>query len=139
MLVAELLEKSLEDLLKDDFEKFKWYLTMEVSGGCEPIPKAALEDATRWKTSEKMIESYGEALAVKITVEVLKKIPNINAAEKLQKAYAATGGQTAATCTASSASAPPAVPSILMAQQGSTVIAPMIYGSTCGSLNINNK
>ncbi|KAF3687948.1 Pyrin Marenostrin [Channa argus] len=133
MQVPELLLTSLEDLLEADFEKFKFYLAMNVFDGYKPIPTSFLEKATRLDTVKKMTKSYPEEWAVNITVEILKKVPNLDAAEKLQKAYAATKGLTVAAASTPAFTAPPT----MSAQEGGVVIAPMISGSSCGSLNIN--
>uniref|UniRef100_A0A3Q3LGW2 Pyrin domain-containing protein n=1 Tax=Mastacembelus armatus TaxID=205130 RepID=A0A3Q3LGW2_9TELE len=81
MLAQELLLESLENLRKDDFEKFKWYLSMKVLPDCKPIPESHLEDAERTKTVTVMIKSYGEDGAVSLTIETLKKIQNNNACD----------------------------------------------------------
>lgn len=73
MLVSELLFNTLEDVTKDDFETFKWYLTQNVLEDCQSIPKSRVENASRASTVTKMIESYNEDLAVKVTVEILRK------------------------------------------------------------------
>ncbi|KAF1394716.1 hypothetical protein PFLUV_G00004040 [Perca fluviatilis] len=138
MQVQELLLETLESLRKEDFKTLQWYLSMEVLAGCKPIPECRLEDASRTVTVRQMIESYREESAVKVTVEILKKMKNNDAAEKLQNKYA--GRQTAATSASSSAVAP-AAPATLLAQQGSVIIAPQFTSSSAGTLNItmNNK
>lgn len=73
----------LEDLREDDFTTFKWYLTMKHLEPCRPIPKSRLEKASRVDTVSRLIESYGEELAVNITVKVLREMNINNAAEKL--------------------------------------------------------
>ncbi|XP_049900330.1 circumsporozoite protein-like [Epinephelus moara] len=87
MLVPQLLLQTLEELRQDDFKKLKWFLSMDILDGCKPIPVSRLEKASLWDTVSRMIESYGEHLAVSITVEILKKMSNNNAAERLQKIY----------------------------------------------------
>lgn len=88
MLVADLLLKTLQGLLSDSFETFKWYLSMEVLAGCKPIPECDLEKATRIVTVREMIANYGEEKAVKVTEEILRKVNNNNAADELMKEYA---------------------------------------------------
>ncbi|XP_078127005.1 uncharacterized protein LOC144531008 [Sander vitreus] len=133
MQVQELLLETLDTLRKEDFKTLQWYLSMEVLAGCKPIPESHLEDASRTATIRKMIESYNEELAVKVTVEILKKMKNNYAAEKLENKYA--GGKTAAPSASSSAVAP-AAPATLTAQQGSVIIAPQFNSSTAGTMNI---
>lgn len=89
MLVEELLLKILEDLLKADFDEFKWFLSLEILGSCAPIPRARLQDASRTDAVDKLLRSYGEETAVKITAEVLKKMRMNKAAEELTRLYAA--------------------------------------------------
>lgn len=89
MLVEELLLKILEDLLKAEFDEFKWFLTLDILGNCKPIPRAHLQDASRTDTVDKLLRSYGEETAVKITAEVLKKMKMNKAAEELMRLYTA--------------------------------------------------
>lgn len=89
MQVAELLLKILEDLLKAEFDTFKWYLKQDVLGNCKPIPRAHLEDASRTETVDKLLRSYGEETAVKITAEVLKRMKMNTAREELMRLFSA--------------------------------------------------
>lgn len=89
MLVAELLLKILEDLLKDEFDVFKWFLTLDILESCTPVPRAHLQDASRFETVDKLLRSYGEETAVKMTAEVLKKMKMNNAVEQLMRSYTA--------------------------------------------------
>ncbi|XP_071359594.1 caspase b-like [Trachinotus anak] len=135
MAVPELLLDTLDGMNNADFGKFKWYLSIDVLDGCKPIPVSRLEDAPRTETVSKVIQTYGEELAVSVTHEVLRKMNMNNAAQKLKNAYA--GGKTAVPSTSSSAAAPlHSAPAPLSAQQGGVVIAPTISGSTTGSVNI---
>ncbi|KAM6941219.1 uncharacterized protein PEZ65_003284 isoform 2-T2 [Lycodopsis pacificus] len=131
MSVLDLLLETVENLIEKDFKKFKFWLGNGVD--FKPIPRSFLEKADEMDTAGKMIDSYGEEMAVKNAVEVLKKMGNNNAAEELKNSYA--GGSTAAPST--SAAAPPAAPASMMAQDQSNIIAPAIAGSTIGTLNIN--
>lgn len=89
MRVAELLLKILEDLLKADFDQFKWFLTLDLLGGCEPIPRSHLQDASRIETVDLLLKRYGEEKAVEVATEVLKKMKMNKAAEDLMRSYAA--------------------------------------------------
>lgn len=89
MLVEELLLRILEDLLKAEFDTFKWFLTLDILGDCEPIPRAHLQDASHIQTVDKLLRSYGEDTAVKVTAEVLKKMKMNKAKEELMRLYAA--------------------------------------------------
>lgn len=87
MLVKKLLLDVLENLVQDDFKRFKWHLTEVSVEGFELIRKVKLETADRTDTVGTIVKSYGEQRAVKITVEVLKLIGNCDAAEKLDNKY----------------------------------------------------
>lgn len=88
MLIQELLLKILDDLLKEDFKTFKWYLTLDLLENCNPIPRAHLEDASRIETVDKLLRSYSEETAVKITNEALRRMNMTKASEELMSAYA---------------------------------------------------
>lgn len=87
MLVEELLLKILEDLLKEEFQTFKWYLTLELLENCNPIPRAHLQDASRIVAVDKLVKSYGEETAVKITDEALRRMKMTKASEELMSLY----------------------------------------------------
>lgn len=87
MLVEELLLTVLEDLLKEEFHMFKWFLTLDMLEKCNPIPRANLQDASRIETVDKLLRSYGEETAVKLTDEVLKRMKMNKAAMELMRLY----------------------------------------------------
>lgn len=87
MPVEDLLLETLEDLDSDDFDTFKWRLTHRILEDCTPIPKARLDNAKRTDTVSTLMEYYMEK-AVNVTIEVLKKMKNNLAAEKLRSKYA---------------------------------------------------
>ncbi|KAG7486954.1 hypothetical protein JOB18_042957 [Solea senegalensis] len=145
MEVPQLLLKTLEDLDNEDFEKFKWYLSMEVLDGCKPIPKSRLAKASRIETVTRLRESYGDESAVRVTALVLKQMDFNNNAQELKNMYpgAFDGGEpeAAAAATASSASTPaapaaPAAPVTMSADHGGIVVAPMVTGDNRGQVNI---
>lgn len=84
MLVPELLLGKLQDLTNDNYKHFKWYLAMEIVDSCKPIPKRKLEGQDRMDTVSCMIDSYGEARAVKVSVAILRKINVNNIADDLE-------------------------------------------------------
>ncbi|XP_068558771.1 NACHT, LRR and PYD domains-containing protein 3-like [Cebidichthys violaceus] len=86
MQVPRLILDSLDELGADDFKRFRWNLTQPVLDGCRPIPKSCLEKEDRPDVVGRMISSYGEESAVKVTVEILKRMNLNNEAEKLQNA-----------------------------------------------------
>ncbi|XP_054460070.1 caspase b-like isoform X1 [Anoplopoma fimbria] len=146
MLVRMLLLETLQDLINDEFKTFKWHLQDKVLDSCKPIPRSYLENADRTDAVTRMIASYGEEMAVNISVEVLKRMNNNSAAEKLRNIYSA-GGNTAASSTSASdaappaapvapPAAPPAAPATMMAKQGGVIFAPTVAGGTSGTWNI---
>ncbi|KAK1886111.1 Interferon-inducible protein AIM2 [Dissostichus eleginoides] len=88
-MVDVLLLRTLEDLGKEDYEKFKWFLNQENLAGVEPIAWSKLQYASRIETVSQMTRSYGKETAMKVAVEILKKMKNMYAAEELTKKYAA--------------------------------------------------
>lgn len=85
MLVQDLLLGTLEDLDSTGFNTFKWHLSHPTLEDCAPIPKARLEHAQRTDTVDRLLEYYGQRLAVNVAAEVLKKMKNNLAAEQLIK------------------------------------------------------
>lgn len=166
MLVAELLLKILNDMLKEEFQTFKWFLTLDILENCDPIPRSQLQDTSRTEVVDKLLKSYGEETAVKMTAEVLKKMSMNKAlqellfypagendtntqlthlccsqhcnSEKLCFILPCTGKSTQSSSSLSpSARAPPAV---MTAQEGSVIIAPTITvgGTTSCNITISN-
>ncbi|XP_051747434.1 NACHT, LRR and PYD domains-containing protein 12-like isoform X2 [Ctenopharyngodon idella] len=81
--VKELLEKSLYELEKAELKKFQWHLRNDH----ESISKSDMENADRLKTVDKMVECFGPEKAVKITVEILRKMNQNNLAEHLENKH----------------------------------------------------
>lgn len=134
MEVPELLLEFLDDLINDDFRTFKFHLANKKLEGCKPIPRAYLENASRTETVTKMIARYSEEPAVAVTVDILHRMGQNDAARRLtqQGSRAEAGTQS----TAAAAAAPPAASSAPARPEG-VVIAPNISGSTTGSWNIS--
>ncbi|XP_048011636.1 NACHT, LRR and PYD domains-containing protein 3-like isoform X2 [Megalobrama amblycephala] len=78
--VKEQLNKSLYELLEDDLKVFQWHLRNDH----ESISKSDMENTDRLKTVDKMVECFGPEEAVKISVEILRKINQNNLAEQLE-------------------------------------------------------
>ncbi|KAG8014601.1 hypothetical protein GBF38_003149 [Nibea albiflora] len=87
MLVPQLLLNTLEELNENDFTKFKWFLALNVWNNLKQMSKCYLESPHRHDAVSRMIESYGEDMAVSVTAEILKRMNHNNAAEKLKTAY----------------------------------------------------
>ncbi|XP_048010613.1 NACHT, LRR and PYD domains-containing protein 12-like [Megalobrama amblycephala] len=81
--VKDLLKKSMYELGGDDLKTFQWYLKNDH----ESISKSDMENADRLKTVDKMVECFGPEEAVKITVEILRKINQNNLAEHLENKH----------------------------------------------------
>lgn len=80
--VKELLVKSLMDLAKDDLKLFQWHLKNN-----EHIPASEMENADVLHTVDKMVARLGPEEAVKITVDMLRKMNQNNLAEELENKH----------------------------------------------------
>uniref|UniRef100_A0A8C7JQ57 Pyrin domain-containing protein n=1 Tax=Oncorhynchus kisutch TaxID=8019 RepID=A0A8C7JQ57_ONCKI len=79
-----LLLDILEELGRGDLKKFQWY----INKGVEEFPSISegqLEDADRLVTVDRMVQSYCDEGAVKITVEILRKMGRNDLAEELKE------------------------------------------------------
>uniref|UniRef100_A0A673GFQ0 Pyrin domain-containing protein n=1 Tax=Sinocyclocheilus rhinocerous TaxID=307959 RepID=A0A673GFQ0_9TELE len=77
--VKELLVNSLKELLEAELKAFQWHLQEHH----ECISKSDMENADRAKTVDKMVACFGPEEAVKITVDILRKMNQNNLAELL--------------------------------------------------------
>ncbi|XP_048026780.1 NACHT, LRR and PYD domains-containing protein 3-like [Megalobrama amblycephala] len=134
--VEELLEKSLNELKKAELKKFQWHLKKH---GC--ISNSDMENADRLDTVDKMVACFGPKEAVKIMVEILRKMNQNNLAEQLEnnhKPGQAEGNmKTSAAVDAHSkdklvqiSSAHCGVSVDVNAETGATVNAPLLAGNT---------
>uniref|UniRef100_A0A673W0R6 CARD domain-containing protein n=1 Tax=Salmo trutta TaxID=8032 RepID=A0A673W0R6_SALTR len=73
-IVPELLLATLDDLGKAELNTFIWYLRQGVEGFPQRIPVSQLEYAGREDTISKMVGTYQPEDAVKITLEILRKM-----------------------------------------------------------------
>ena len=78
----QLLE-TLQQLEGKERKKFKWFLKDNILDGFNPIPTIKLENADEMDTVDKMVETYTLEGALKITVEILRKMDQNNLAERL--------------------------------------------------------
>ncbi|XP_056090510.1 NACHT, LRR and PYD domains-containing protein 12-like isoform X2 [Rhinichthys klamathensis goyatoka] len=81
--VEDLLEKSLSELEEAEWKKFKWHLKKDH----ECISKSEMEKADILDTVDKMVACFGPEEAVKITVEILRKMNQNNLAEQLENKH----------------------------------------------------
>ncbi|XP_051798253.1 NLR family CARD domain-containing protein 3-like [Acanthochromis polyacanthus] len=80
----EILLESLEELGKEEFDKFKWYLNQEgVLEDFKSIPKSRLEEANRVNSVDQMVQIYGTTNAIKVTKKVLIKMDKIELVRKI--------------------------------------------------------
>uniref|UniRef100_A0A672GEL2 NACHT domain-containing protein n=1 Tax=Salarias fasciatus TaxID=181472 RepID=A0A672GEL2_SALFA len=71
----EILLGILEDLGREDFERFKWYLGLdEVLEGFKPIPRSKLESSGRIDMVDTMVQAYSSH-ALEVTKMVLERMP----------------------------------------------------------------
>ena len=78
---------SLEELLPNDFEKFKFKLqNTSVEKDHSRIPRGQVQNAKPVKLANLMINHYGEENAVRLTLQVLRAINQNLLAEELDKA-----------------------------------------------------
>ncbi|XP_016119237.1 protein NLRC3-like, partial [Sinocyclocheilus grahami] len=80
--VKELLVNSLKDLVKDDLKQFQWYL----KNHCH-VSNSEMENADVLDTVDKTVAHFGPEEAVKITVDILRKIKQNLLAEHLENEY----------------------------------------------------
>ncbi|XP_051812172.1 NACHT, LRR and PYD domains-containing protein 3-like [Acanthochromis polyacanthus] len=82
----EILLRTLEELGKEEFDKFKWYLNQEgVLEDFKSIPKSRLEEANRVNTVDQMVQIYGTTNAIKVTEKVLMKMKKTELVRKISK------------------------------------------------------
>ncbi len=79
--VKDLLVDSLKELVEAELKEFQWHLEKDH----ECISKSEMENANRLKTVDKMVACFGREEAVKITVDILRKMNQNNLAEQLEK------------------------------------------------------
>ncbi|XP_060716460.1 NACHT, LRR and PYD domains-containing protein 12-like [Tachysurus vachellii] len=75
--------EALDDLKEDDFESFVFILTYKED--VEKIPKSKLHKKSRVEVAEIMIETYGNQIALQVTIDILKKMKQYRLASELEK------------------------------------------------------
>ncbi|KAL1276821.1 hypothetical protein QQF64_036444 [Cirrhinus molitorella] len=81
--VKDLLEKTLMDLINADLKRFQRHLEKDH----ECISRSEMENADRLKTVDKMVDCFGPEEAVKITVNILRKMNQNDLAEQLENKH----------------------------------------------------
>ncbi|XP_053881946.1 apoptosis-associated speck-like protein containing a CARD isoform X2 [Malaclemys terrapin pileata] len=83
--ISDLLQSALDDLLEEDFKRFKDKLSHSGFKGKGTIPRGRLEKADRVDTKNILIAFYGGDAAVDVTIEILAKINVRGPAANLKK------------------------------------------------------
>ncbi|XP_053881948.1 NACHT, LRR and PYD domains-containing protein 3-like [Malaclemys terrapin pileata] len=83
--ISDLLQSALDDLLEEDFKRFKDKLSHSGFKGKGTIPRGRLEKADRIDTKNILIAFYGGDAAVDVTIEILVKINVRGSADNLKK------------------------------------------------------
>nr|XP_042703007.1 NACHT, LRR and PYD domains-containing protein 3-like [Chrysemys picta bellii] len=83
--ISDLLQSALDDLLQEDFKRFKDKLSHSGFKGKGIIPRGRLEKADKIDTKNILIAFYGGDAAVDVTIEILAKINVRGSAANLKK------------------------------------------------------
>ncbi|XP_048040517.1 NACHT, LRR and PYD domains-containing protein 6-like [Megalobrama amblycephala] len=81
-VLCENLLDALDDLEKDKLKRFKWHLEKHYC-----IKKTDLEKADALDTVDLIMRCFGPERAVKITVDILRKMNQNHLADKLEKQH----------------------------------------------------
>ncbi|XP_059574028.1 NACHT, LRR and PYD domains-containing protein 12 [Alligator mississippiensis] len=83
--ISNLLLQALEDLLQDDFKRFKDELSHSDFRGKGKIRRGRLENADRIDTKNLLMDFYGADAAVDVTIEVFTRVNLRDAAARLRE------------------------------------------------------
>ncbi|KAL0152592.1 hypothetical protein M9458_052315 [Cirrhinus mrigala] len=78
-----MLKNSLMDLVKAELKEFRWHLENDH----ECISNSEMEEADIFDTVNKMVRCFGPDEAVKIAVDMLRKMNQNNLAEQLENKH----------------------------------------------------
>uniref|UniRef100_A0A674C0N8 Uncharacterized LOC115178540 n=1 Tax=Salmo trutta TaxID=8032 RepID=A0A674C0N8_SALTR len=81
--VSYLLLNTLAELVSKDLELFQWHLIQDFTS----IPRGQLENANKQVTVDRMVQQYLDDGAVKITLEILRKMDRNKLADDLEKKF----------------------------------------------------
>lgn len=79
------LVKTLEDLTGEEFDKFRWCLTLpDILYGHQPIRASCLDNAKKsWQAVDLMVKACGVHGALEVTKKVLEMIPRMDLLQRL--------------------------------------------------------
>ncbi len=80
--VKELIVNSLKELVKNDLKEFQWHLK-----NYECVSASEMENADILDTVDKMVAHFGPKEAVKITMNILKKMNQNLLVEELENEH----------------------------------------------------
>ncbi|XP_059574347.1 NACHT, LRR and PYD domains-containing protein 12-like [Alligator mississippiensis] len=83
--ISNLLLQALDDLLQEDFRRFKDELSHSDFRGKGRIPRGRLENADRIDTKNFLMDFYGADAAVDVTIEVFTRVNLRDAAARLRE------------------------------------------------------
>lgn len=83
MAVHEILLQCLDELVSEELDLFKWYLTVGIDSF--KIPISRLENKSRCEVVGCMIQHYLSNGAGNLTLLILEKMKKMDLAEKLRK------------------------------------------------------
>ncbi|XP_048857977.1 NACHT, LRR and PYD domains-containing protein 10-like [Brienomyrus brachyistius] len=82
--LTDLLLDCLKDLSDDELKEFK--LRLPENKELKPLPKGQMKTSGRTDFAEMMMNSYSKAGALKVTLEILKKMNLNDLAQRLKEA-----------------------------------------------------
>uniref|UniRef100_A0A674JJJ8 Pyrin domain-containing protein n=1 Tax=Terrapene triunguis TaxID=2587831 RepID=A0A674JJJ8_9SAUR len=83
--ISDLLVSAFDNLLQDDFKRFRDKLSHSDFKGKGTIPRGQLENADKIDTKNLLMKFYGAETAVDVTVDVFIQLNLRDAAEKLRE------------------------------------------------------
>lgn len=75
--------ETLQELNRDEFKMFKWFLKKKTVGSFSGIPVAQLEAAGILETVDLMVQKYQDSGALEVTLLVLRKVSRNDLVEDL--------------------------------------------------------
>ncbi|KAK2907353.1 hypothetical protein Q8A67_006338 [Cirrhinus molitorella] len=81
--VKDLLMNSLKELVNAELKKFQWFLVNDHA--C--LSRSEMENANIFITVDRLVACFGPENAVKITVDILKKMNQNELAEQLENKH----------------------------------------------------